>query len=734
MSKRFTERGGAARLGDEPHTIAAIGLTAGVVNGNGRLYPAPVVKAAVDDLRSKLNESAGQGRLLLGEAEHPSDKGSGRPNLLETVVRWTSVEFNEASMQVLLSGQLLETQKGRDILALLEGGVIPDVSQRGYGESRKVRGSGSGPIEEVTKLSITGYDLVLEGSDPYAGVTMFEAREGDEDVTTEIDEKQGEAAKPAPNEGEVRAILGLRETDDLASALRARERRLAELEESEARARVAAYVEEQTRDLAYPAALLAQLVEATKAAAPKTLEEAKQLLTAKRREYDGIVAGLELGKKGFVRSAAPVIEAEAGVPAFASAGWAIQESLQRTGHVRVWNPGKPRNINERFAAQYLARFDQLYRGNLLAEARQWEEAEQTSDLSLPYSVMRAVIAEAFPDLVSTGIFDVGMTDQNPMRIYFEAFSGETGYTGTVTDEAVTTDRDAWVALAHARVTPGSAVVTSNPAGTTYTEGTDYVIDYENGKLMTIATIVDGASVLVDYTYTAIREGEMSVIPYGKLTLTAETLEMQADRLAQQISHEAIAFSRSQLGWDAVTRTLASLVKQIRRKVDLGLIWQAIGAVAQVSSNTGGTYDISSSTLDDYVKYLGVAKVKVVNRYYQPTAILLSATNSDYLSNWEGFMRTGFPNADLEANGFVGRLKGLPVYESTEMSELWGLVFNRELVMHRIFQPMRLFGPYPSYDITGASGKLVAADQYYVEEYSGSMAPVPQKGAYIRIQA
>ena len=48
-------------------------------------------------------------------------------------------------------------------------------------------------------------------------------------------------------------------------------------------------------------------------------------------------------------------------------------------------------------------------------------------------------------------------------------------------------------------------------------------------------------------------------------------------------------------------------------------------------------------------------------------------------------------------------------------------------MHRIFRAMQLKGPYPSYD---TDGKLVAADQYYVEEYNGTDAPIPEKGAYV----
>jgi hypothetical protein len=46
--------------------------------------------------------------------------------------------------------------------------------------------------------------------------------------------------------------------------------------------------------------------------------------------------------------------------------------------------------------------------------------------------------------------------------------------------------------------------------------------------------------------------------------------------------------------------------------------------------------------------------------------------------------------------------------------------------------MVLKGPFPTYDVSGGTSKLIAADQYYVEEYNGTDAPVPQKGAYVKI--
>jgi hypothetical protein len=77
--------------------------------------------------------------------------------------------------------------------------------------------------------------------------------------------------------------------------------------------------------------------------------------------------------------------------------------------------------------------------------------------------------------------------------------------GTVTDESVTADLGAIVELAQRNLTAGSVVVTSDPAGTTYVEGTDYEVNYALGllKVLSGGAISDAANLLVDYAHGAI---------------------------------------------------------------------------------------------------------------------------------------------------------------------------------------------------------------------------------------
>jgi len=175
--------------------------------------------------------------------------------------------------------------------------------------------------------------------------------------------------------------------------------------------------------------------------------------------------------------------------------------------------------------------------------------------------------------------------------------------------------------------------------------------------------------------------------------------------------------------------MANLTRQMRLNVDKGLIEKALAAALGVASNSGGTWTAATDPWSTLVEYIGYAKVKVANRYYEPTGILMSQANADYLSNWDGMTRTGFPNALLNAAGFAGGVKGLPIFASTQMRDGWVLVFNREIVHHRVFQPMTIKGPFQTF---GSNRKLVAAEQYYAEEYNASIAPIGGKASFVKV--
>ncbi len=798
----------AAQSPDGPWPIRAIGITANVINENGRRYRPDVLAPAVHALSTHLHESAGQGRCLqlYGEAEHPNMKATRRPFLSEVVVNWTDASFD--GTQVLLEGNLLGTALGKDIRAAMLGGVKPGVSQRAYGESVFVE-EGDTQIEEPTSLVITGYDLTVEPSDPMASITYFESQHPKENTTmpsktveptAPIEESvQPPAPAPAPEvvtledlqhryphlvanlsanleesakaafeaelqaqadataerenliaerDAAIRKELGLDENADMLATMQEREDQLRKYQENQRKAEVAGAIDVAVAALPYPADVKQTFAESVKADGPQTVEDATAIMERRRTEYDRILSRDRLVQMGMSPDAAPpsdiqvigpVIESVTGMPEFARASIMMTESLIRRDKFEkrdLFN--RPRNVNEVFAAQYLALYDSQHKAHLLHESRLFEEAEQTSDLSLPYSVLRSIVAEAFPQLVTSSIFDFGIMTNSPDKLYFETYTAETGHTATITDEQVANvTHGSWFSLAHARVVVGSVTVEDNGTSTAYDEWDDYLIDYKLGKIYFLSTgsiPADAGGVDVTYQYDAMREGEMTAVQRAKQVLSSITIEAAADRLAIQISDEAVAFSASQLGYDATGRAITGLVAEIRRKIDSHLIYAGLAAAHLVASNSGGTWTQSTDDVDELAEKIGYAKVKVINRYYQPTFALMSVTNGDYLSNSSHATAAGNrPDFEVAANGYVTRVKGLNCYQSTEMPDTKVLVGNRELVQHRVYKAMGIKGPYPSYaDAGDGTNKLTDAEQYLAVEYNASATPVNGKGSVVTV--
>jgi len=721
----------------KPRSIRVNGaMTAEVVNGNHRVYPRSVLEAAVAELSSHLNESAGQGRAIriLGEAEHPSDKG-GRANLLETVVKWNEVTFDGSKVDIV--GHVLPTTKGRDILTLLENGVMPGVSMRGYGEG-KTEGKGDEKIFRVSDLHMNGFDLVLEPSFENQ-VSLLESQNQNDAEASGENEMSDELLEKLQKQEVEKAELN-KQLEEAQKLIVEGDKAKAELEEGRRKSAVETAITEACKDLPFDKDLNELFVESLKETVFADVVAVNQFSENKRKEYGKIQSTRIMKNKGRKENhdvvvIGPVIE-ETGTPEFARASFELVESVRRAENLPVRNLAQGVSAAEIFTRRLLDRFDKLNGPMLMAESRLLQEAELTTDLNLPYSVSRAIIEEAFPNLVAANIFDVGTIETSPTRLYFETTTGESNYAVDITDEVEAAGvEDTWYALSHGRITPGSVVVTSDPAGTTYEEGVDFVIDYAGGRIKALtAGAINANDLLVDYSYSAIRNGEMQPIERVKTTLAFKVIEAAADRLADQISREAIVFSRSQLGWDAVARTMGNLIKQLRRKIDQGLLYAAFSAVKAVPNNFTDTWtvDTTQDSLAELVRLMGNANVIIANRFYEPTFYLMSVTNSDRLSNWDGFMRTGFPNVFLNAAGFAGMVKGKPIFSSTEFPDTLIIAGNRELVAHRVFLPLSIKGPFPTYATTGDVTRLVAADQYYAEEFNVTDSPVNEKGAFVPI--
>lgn len=120
---------------------------------NKRFYKREVMEPNITRLNDFLKE-----RSVYGELDHPDD---GRTRLQRVSHIITKLHINEEG-RVIGRAEILDTQRGRDLQALLKAGCKVGVSSRGYGTTIP----GENGIEEVQKdYNLQTYDFVADPAD-----------------------------------------------------------------------------------------------------------------------------------------------------------------------------------------------------------------------------------------------------------------------------------------------------------------------------------------------------------------------------------------------------------------------------------------------------------------------------------------------------------------------------------------------------------------------------------------
>jgi hypothetical protein len=128
-------------------------------NRNGRIYPEKVLQESVSRLKAKLK--TGPIPMYKG---HRTDNGKNADDLNEIVAVINDVNYHSKDKTVSLDDiTFVETQAGKDMIALAEARMPFQVSQRGSGSSHLVKGEDGKVIEIVDTLDIDGWDALRAG-------------------------------------------------------------------------------------------------------------------------------------------------------------------------------------------------------------------------------------------------------------------------------------------------------------------------------------------------------------------------------------------------------------------------------------------------------------------------------------------------------------------------------------------------------------------------------------------
>jgi len=149
----------------------------GVPTQNGREYPKNLIEREIKRLSEDLKN-----RRVLGELDHPADGKTSLKRVSHVITKlWI-----EDDGRVMGEAEILNTDMGRQLKALIEAQVQVGVSSRGFGSTRTVQREGKA-VEEV------GDDYVLKTYDFVCDPAMKSAYP---DVFTEdVDDEPGDPAK-----------------------------------------------------------------------------------------------------------------------------------------------------------------------------------------------------------------------------------------------------------------------------------------------------------------------------------------------------------------------------------------------------------------------------------------------------------------------------------------------------------------------------------------------------------
>jgi hypothetical protein len=130
--------------------LSGVFSTAGVKNGNGRVYPRDIWEREVAAYQTKINENHVH---TLGEWEHPT-RADVDP--MKAVIKITELKLE--GDYVYGKAKVLDNPDGERLKVLIDEGIKIDISSRGVGSVGK-----NGIVEEFKLIT---YDLVSKASNP----------------------------------------------------------------------------------------------------------------------------------------------------------------------------------------------------------------------------------------------------------------------------------------------------------------------------------------------------------------------------------------------------------------------------------------------------------------------------------------------------------------------------------------------------------------------------------------
>jgi hypothetical protein len=201
------------------------------------------------------------------------------------------------------------------------------------------------------------------------------------------------------------------------------------------------------------------------------------------------------------------------------------------------------------------------------------------------------------------------------------------------------------------------------------------------------------------TTTEVAEG--GAIKTGNTSFSSVTIEAVGFKLRAVLTAEAIEDAQNAGNINIVARAIANLAKDVSEEIDEKLM------ALMISGAAGGNKDVAkgASTAKEYGVAIVEAIVDVIQmvkgKNYRPDFLLVDNVVFGYLAKTDEFVHADkYGSTGLQQTGFLGKIRGLNVFESNNMPANKAIVGKTSTFgVYKVYIPTQLRGPVydPSVD-------------------------------------
>jgi hypothetical protein len=228
------------------------------------------------------------------------------------------------------------------------------------------------------------------------------------------------------------------------------------------------------------------------------------------------------------------------------------------------------------------------------------------------------------------------------------------------------------------------------------------------------------------TTTEVAEG--GEIKTAKTSYSSVTIEAAGFKLRSILTAESIEDAQNAGNVNLVARAVANIAKDIAEEIDAKLM------ALMVSGAAAGNVNVAKGALDakaisaKIVEAIVDAMQLVKKKNYRPDFVLVDPTIFGYLAKNDEFVHADKYGADmLQQTGFMGKIRGLEVFESNNMAVDKAIVGKRRTFgVYKVYIPTMLKGPV--YDA------VYDKDVYVVRQRSAMKITVGEALATINLTA